>query len=89
MNQFRGYCLLTNALFVAINMSCKLNEKPKMNHFLDNSMEEHVVVAIELDLLNSNIKGEVCNILDAFISFLEKFDERKAHNTLALMLDLR
>ncbi len=51
MNQFRGYCLLTNALFVAINMSCKLNEKPRMNHFLDNSMEEHVVVAIELDLL--------------------------------------
>jgi hypothetical protein len=89
MNQFRGYWLLTNALFIAITMSCKLNEEPKMNHFLDNSMEKDVVVAIELDLLASNIKGEVCNILDAFLSFFKKFDERIVHNMLALMLDLR
>ncbi len=52
-------------------------------------MEKDVVVAIELDLLASNIKGEVCNILDAFLSFFKKFDERIVHNMLALMLDLR
>jgi hypothetical protein len=52
-------------------------------------MEEDVVVAVELDLLASNIKGKVCNILDVFLSFLKKFDERKVHNMLALMLNLR
>jgi hypothetical protein len=43
-------------------------------------MDEHVVVAFELDLLTSNIKIKVCNVLDAFLSFLK---------TWALMLDLR
>jgi hypothetical protein len=89
MNQFRGYWLLIDVLFVAITMSCKLNEEPKINHFPDNSMEEDVVVIVESDLLASNIKREVCNLLDVFLSFLKKFDERKVHNTLALMLDLR
>jgi hypothetical protein len=69
MNQFRGCWLLINALFIAITMSCKLNEEPKMNHFLDDSMEKDVVVVIESNLLASNIKGEVCNILDVFFSF--------------------
>jgi hypothetical protein len=59
-----------------------------MNLFLNNLIEEDVVV-VELDLLASNIKREVCNILDAFISFLKKFDERKFHNMLALMLNMR
>ncbi len=88
MNQFRGYWLLTDVLFVAKTMSCKLNEEPKMNQFLDNSIEEDVVVVVESDLLASNIKAKVFNILDAFLSFLKKFDERKVHNMLALMLDL-
>jgi hypothetical protein len=69
MNQFRGCWLLINALFIAITMSCKLNEEPKMNHFLDDSMEKDVVVVIESNLLASNIKGEVCNILDVFFYF--------------------
>ncbi len=51
-------------------------------------MEEDVVI-VELDLLASNIKREVCNVLEAFISFLKKFDERKTHNMLALMLNMR
>jgi hypothetical protein len=36
--------LLIDVLFIAINMSCKLKEKQKTSHFLDNLMEEHVVV---------------------------------------------
>jgi hypothetical protein len=28
-------------------------------------------------LLTSNIKREICNVLDAFLSFLNKFDEKK------------
>ncbi len=52
-------------------------------------MENNVVVIVELDLLASNIKREVYNVLDVFLSFLKKFDERKVHNIFALMLDLR
>jgi hypothetical protein len=51
-------------------------------------MEEDVVV-VEFDLLSSNIKRKVYNVLEAFISFLKKFDERKTHNMLALILNMR
>ncbi len=51
-------------------------------------MEEDGVV-VELNLLASNFKREVYNVLEAFISFLKKFDERKTHNMLALMLNMR
>jgi len=52
-------------------------------------MEDNVVVVIELDLLASNIKREVYNVLDVFFSFLKKFDERKSHNMFTLTLDLK
>jgi hypothetical protein len=31
----------------------------------------------------------IYGVLDSFLSFLKKFDERKTHNLLALMLDPR
>jgi hypothetical protein len=46
-------------------------------------------VALELICLASNIRKEVCGVLDSLFSFLKKFDERKSHNMLILMLDLR
>jgi len=46
-------------------------------------------VALELICLASNIRKEVCGVVDSFFSFLKKFDERKSHNMLILMLDLR
>jgi len=51
-------------------------------------MEEDVVVAIELNLLTSNIQREVYNVLGAFLSFKKKFDEKKTQNMFALMLDM-
>ncbi len=36
--------------------------------------------------LASNIRKEVCGVLDIFLSFLKKFDERKTHNILILIL---
>jgi len=59
------------------------------NIFLDYWMEKNAIIAIELDLLTSNIKRNICNVLDAFFSFLSKFDERKAHDMFTLMLDLK
>jgi hypothetical protein len=46
-------------------------------------------VAFELICLVFNIRKEVCEVLDSFISFLKKIDERKTHNMLSLMLDPR
>ncbi len=44
-----------------------------MNPIINNLVED----AIELDLLASNIKRNVYNVLDVFLSFKKKFDERK------------
>ncbi len=60
-----------------------------MNPILNNLVEEDAIVAIVLDLLASNIKRDVYNVLDVFLSFLKNFDERKTYNLLALMLDPR
>jgi len=50
-------------------------------------MEEDAIFGVELDLLNSNMKREVCNVLNVFLYFLKKFDERKAHNMFTLILN--
>jgi hypothetical protein len=52
-------------------------------------MEEDLGATFEIICLASNIRKEVCGILNSFLSFLKKIDERKTHNMLALMLDLR
>jgi hypothetical protein len=46
----------------------------------DNLMEEDGIVAHELSCLASNIKKEIIQVLDSFLSFLKKNEERKAHN---------
>jgi hypothetical protein len=56
MNQFKGHWLLIDVLFTTITMNCKFKKKIETNLFLDNSMEDDVVVAIELNLLTSNIQ---------------------------------
>jgi hypothetical protein len=40
-------------------------------------MEEDFGVALELICLASNIRKEVCGILDMFLSFLKKSDDKK------------
>lgn len=46
-----------------------------------------MVVALELSMLTSSIRRQVWDILDEFLSFLMKCEEKKAHNMLSLMLD--
>ncbi len=87
LNQSRGHWLLSDALHFAISMSLKLKEKPKNAPSFQTLMQEDFGVALDLICLASNIRKEVCGILDSFLSFLYKFDERKTHNMLALMLD--
>jgi hypothetical protein len=53
-------------------------------------MEKGPSVALKLICLASNIIKEVCGVLNSFLSFLKKFDERKhIIYMLALMLDPR
>jgi hypothetical protein len=44
---------------------------------------------IALRTLEMNMKKEVCEVIDYFLSFLIKYDEKRAHNLLSLMLDLK
>jgi hypothetical protein len=53
------------------------------------TMEEDENVVYELSCLASNIKKEVVQVLDYFLSFLKKFDKRKTHNMFSLMLNPR
>jgi hypothetical protein len=49
-------------------------------------MEKNSSVKLELICFASNIKKEVCGVLDSFFSILKKIVEIKTHNMLALML---
>jgi hypothetical protein len=69
-------------------MSLKLREEPKNAPFF-YIMGEDSSVAPTFICLACNIRKEICRVLDSFLSFLKKFDERKAHNMLVLMLDPR
>jgi hypothetical protein len=56
---------------------------------LDNFMQENGNVVYKLSCLTSNITKEVVQVLNFFLSVLRKYEERKAHNMLPLMLDPR
>jgi len=70
-------------------MALKLKEKFGMTPFMADLMEEDVVVVLKLSMLTSSIRKQVWDILDEFLSFLTKCEEKKAHNMLSLMLDAR
>jgi hypothetical protein len=46
-------------------------------------------VVHELALLASNITRDVCDVLESFLSFQGIYEEKKVHNMLSMMLDLR
>jgi hypothetical protein len=50
-------------------------------------MEDDSIIYDELSLLASNIRWEVINVLDYFLSFLKKYENTKAHNMIPLMLN--
>ncbi len=89
LNQFKGHLLLSDAFHFAISMSLKLRKELKNAPSFQTIMEKDSGVAFEFVCLASNIRKEVCGVLDNFLSFLNEFDERNSHNMLSLMLDLR
>jgi hypothetical protein len=52
-------------------------------------MEDESSLGNELTLLSSNIKKQVYGVLEFFLSFLTKYEEKKTRNMIFLMLDPR
>jgi hypothetical protein len=52
-------------------------------------MEDDSIICNGLSLLASNIRREVINVLNSFLSFLKKYENRKAHNMTYLMVNPR
>ncbi len=89
LNQSRGQWLLGYALHVTISTSIKLKEA--ISHFiLDTLMKNDLKMDIDwLGTLIVNMKKIVFGVNDSFLSILTKYDERKTHNMLSLMLNLK
>jgi hypothetical protein len=87
LNQSHGHWLLSDVLHFVISMSLKLKDGNKIILSFESLMEDNSIIYDELSLLAFNIRREVINVLDYFLSFLKKYENRKAHNMISLMLD--
>jgi hypothetical protein len=70
-------------------MSLKLRGKNQILPSFESLMDDDSIISDELFLLAFNIKRKVINVLDSFLSFLKVYDNKKTHNMISLMLDLR
>jgi hypothetical protein len=75
-------------LNVAISINLKLKEKMNCPLILDTLINDNLSLDIE-SREPYNEREEVCEIIDSFLSFLTKYDERRTHSMLSLMLDPR
>jgi hypothetical protein len=66
-------------------MSLKLKEENKIILSFESLMEDDSIISNELFLLAFNIRREVINVLDLLLSFLKKYENKKAHNMISLM----
>ncbi len=79
--------LLDDVLHSTISKCFKFKEENKVLPLVENLMDDDSVVSDEFFLLASNIKREIINVFDFFLSFLKVYDKRKTHNMIFLMLD--
>jgi len=70
-------------------MSLKLKEENQVLPAFESLMDDDSIVNDGLSLLTFNIKKEVINVFDFFLSFLKVYDKRKAHNMINFMLNPR
>jgi hypothetical protein len=89
LNQSCGHWLLSDVLHFVISISLKLKEENKIVPSFESLMEDDSIIFDELSLLAYNIRREVINVLNSFLSFLKKYENKKAHNMISLMLDPR
>jgi hypothetical protein len=48
-------------------------------------MDDDSTIILEFSLFAFNVKKEIFGVLDFFLSFLRKYEKRKAHNMLLMM----
>ncbi len=75
--------------YTTISMSLKLREENQVLPSFESLMGDDSFVNVELSLLASNIRKEVMNVLDFFLSFLKVYDKRKSHNVILLIINPR
>jgi len=78
--------LLSDVLNFIVSICFKLKDEISISISFDNFMAKKSILIIELSCLAFNIKKEVCDALDYFLSLKKKM-KKKAHNMLFLMLD--
>jgi hypothetical protein len=83
----------TNYFFMSLHaiiiMPSKLNSFFGMAPFVANLMEDDMLWLWSYVCLLSTIRKQICDVLNGFLSFLTKYEEKKACNMLFLMLDPR
>ncbi len=89
LNQFKSHWLLSNALQSTTIMHLKFKEKIINPSTLVSLINDDFEITFELSLFTSNIKREVCVVLDSFLSYFKKIEKKEAHNILYLMIDSR
>ncbi len=81
--------MLNDVLNIAISMSLKpkeeMNHLPLLDAWIDDDDSD---LNIGLETFAKNIK-KVIKVIDSFLCFLTRYNERRAYNMLALMLDPR
>jgi hypothetical protein len=55
-------------------MSLRIKEENQILLSFKTLMDDDSTIAIELALMASNIRNEVCGVLDFFLSFLTKYE---------------
>jgi len=70
-------------------MNLKLREENQDLPSFESLMDDDSIVSDKLSFLASNIRKELINVLDYFLSFLKIYDKKKGHNMISLMLDPR
>jgi hypothetical protein len=75
--------------YTTISMSLKLREENQVLPSFESLMGDDSFVNVELSLLAFNIRKEVMNVLDFFLSFLKVYDKRKSHNVISLIIKPR
>jgi hypothetical protein len=86
-NQSHVHWLFSYALYARITMELKLKEEHAMASCMANLMEDDITMVLELFMFVVNIKNKYVMFYIVFFSFLMKYEEKKIHNMLFLMLN--
>jgi hypothetical protein len=78
MNQSKSHLLLFDALQSTITTCLKFKEEIINSSAPVNLINDDSKIAFELSLFASNIKREVCGVLDSFLSFFLNFEKKKS-----------